>query len=75
VEVKVGVQHSPRELAVDSPLSAEELESLINSALANEDGVLTLVDERGRKVVIASRQVAYIEIGEPETRHVGFGAL
>ncbi|HUR74755.1 MAG TPA: DUF3107 domain-containing protein [Sporichthya sp.] len=47
----------------------------MNSALANEDGVLTLEDERGRKVVIASRQVAYIEIGEPETRRVGFGAL
>ncbi len=75
MEVKIGVQHSPRELAVDSPLAAEELESLINSALANEDGVLTLEDERGRKVVIAARQVAYIEIGEPETRRVGFGAL
>ena len=75
MEVKIGVQHSPRELAVESPLSADELESLINSALSSDTGVLTLEDERGRKVVIAAKKVAYIEIGEPETRRVGFGAL
>ena len=75
MEVKIGVQHSPRELAVESPLSAEELESLISSALSSDTGVLTLEDERGRKVVIAAKKVAYIEIGEPETRRVGFGAL
>ena len=75
MEVKVGVQHSPRELAVESPLSAEELESLINSALSSQTGVLTLEDERGRKLVVPVAKVAYIEIGEPETRRVGFGAL
>jgi hypothetical protein len=75
VEVKIGVQHSPRELAVESPLSSDELESLINTALSSDTGVLTLEDERGRKVVIAAKKVAYIEIGEPETRRVGFGAL
>ncbi len=75
MEIKVGVQHSPRELTVESPLSADELESVINSALSNPDGVLTLVDERGRKVVVPTSKVAYVEIGEPETRRVGFGAL
>jgi pyruvate/2-oxoglutarate/acetoin dehydrogenase E1 component len=75
VEVKVGVQHSPRELAVESPLSAEELESLVSTALSSKDGVLTLEDERGRKLVVQVSKVAYIEIGEPETRRVGFGAL
>jgi hypothetical protein len=75
VEVKVGVQHSPRELAVESPLGAEELESLINTALSSKDGVLTLEDERGRKLVVQTAKIAYIEIGEPETRRVGFGAL
>ncbi len=75
MEVKIGVQHSPRELAVESPLSAEELESVINTALSSQDGVLTLVDERGRKLVVPTSKVAYVEIGEPETRRVGFGAL
>lgn len=75
MEVKVGVQHSPRELAVESPLSAGELESLISSALASKEGTLTLEDERGRKLIVPVAKVAYVELGEPETRRVGFGAL
>jgi hypothetical protein len=75
VEVKVGVQHSPRELAVESPLSAGELESLIAAALSANEGTLTLEDERGRKLVVPVAKIAYIELGEPETRRVGFGAL
>ena len=75
MEVKVGVQHSPRELAVESPLSAGELESLINSALSSTEGTLTLEDERGRKLLVPVAKIAYIELGEPETRRVGFGAL
>lgn len=73
MEVKIGVQHSPRELAVESTLSAEEIESLVGDALP--DGLLTLTDERGRKVVVPAAKLAYIEIGEPEARRVGFGAL
>lgn len=75
MEVKVGVQHSPRELAVESPLSAGELESLISSALSSSEGTLTLEDERGRKLLVPVAKIAYIELGEPETRRVGFGAL
>lgn len=75
MEVKIGVQHSPRELTVESPLSAEEISALINGALGDSNGVLTLMDERGRQVVVPVAKLAYVEIGEPETRHVGFGAI
>ncbi len=75
MEIKIGVQHSPRELTVDSPLSSEEIEAAIHAALAGETSVLTLVDERGRKIMVAAEKVNYIEIGEPEARRVGFGAL
>ena len=37
--------------------------------------VLTLSDESGRQVVVPADKLAYVEIGEPETRRVGFGAL
>jgi hypothetical protein len=75
VEIKIGVQHSPRELTVDSPLGPEEIEAAIHAALAGESSVLTLTDERGRKIMVAAEKVNYVEIGEPETRRVGFGAL
>lgn len=75
MEVKVGVQHSPRELTVESPLSAEEIESAVAAALSNGSGLLALVDDRGRKVLIPADKLTYVEIGEAETRRVGFGAL
>jgi hypothetical protein len=38
-------------------------------------GVLTLVDERGRRVLVPADKLAYVEITENETRKVGFGAM
>jgi hypothetical protein len=75
VEIKIGVQHSPRELTVDSPTEAEEIEAAVAAAPAGDTAVLTLVDERGRKIIAAADKINYVEIGEPEARRMGFGAL
>nr|WP_196791764.1 DUF3107 domain-containing protein [Motilibacter deserti] len=74
VEVKVGVQQAPRELVIESKQSGEEVAAAVSDALAT-GGVLTLVDERGRRLVVPVEKLAYVEIGEPEQRRVGFGAL
>jgi hypothetical protein len=74
VEVKIGVVHSPRELTVESPLSAEEIEAAVSKALA-DGSVLALADDRGRRLLVPVEKLSYIEIGESETRRVGFGAL
>jgi hypothetical protein len=72
VEVKIGVQHALRELVIDSPQSPEEITKAVSEALSG--GVLALVDESGRRVVVPGDKLAYVEIGEPEARKVGFGA-
>lgn len=74
MEVKIGVAHSPRELTVESPLSAEEIEDAVSKALS-DGGVLALADERGRRLLVPVDKLSYVEIGESETRRVGFGAL
>ncbi|NHC13249.1 DUF3107 domain-containing protein [Motilibacter deserti] len=74
MEVKVGVQQAPRELVIESKQSGEEVAAAVSDALAT-GGVLTLVDERGRRLVVPVEKLAYVEIGEPEQRRVGFGAL
>jgi hypothetical protein len=38
-------------------------------------GLLSLQDEKGRKVLIPVSKLAYIEVAEPEQRRVGFGAM
>jgi hypothetical protein len=74
VEVKIGVLHSPRELTVDSPESPDEVQLAITEAIDRGRGVLTLVDERGRRVVIPVERIAYVEIAEADHRRVGFSA-
>lgn len=75
VEVKIGVQHAPREISLESGQSAEEIESAVADALDGNSEVLTLVDDRGRKILVPSSRIAYVEIGAPTARKVGFGAL
>jgi hypothetical protein len=74
VEVKIGVQYAPRELVLESTLSPEEVEEAVASAIRSELGVLSLQDEKGRRVVIPVAKLAYVEIAEAEGRRVGFGA-
>jgi hypothetical protein len=75
VEIKIGVQHAARELSLESELSAEEVEKAVSAALTGKSGLLVLSDEKGRKVMIPAERLAYIEIGEPTARRVGFGAM
>ncbi|MCA6096620.1 DUF3107 domain-containing protein [Streptomyces sp. SCA3-4] len=75
MEVKIGVQHAPREIVLESGLAAEEVERAVAEALAGKAQLLSLVDDRGRKVLVPADRLAYVEIGEPTVRKVGFGAM
>ncbi|MFJ2649878.1 MULTISPECIES: DUF3107 domain-containing protein [Streptomyces] len=75
MEVKIGVQHTPREIVLESGQSAEEVERAVADALAGKAQLLSLTDDKGRKVLVPAERIAYVEIGEPATRRVGFGAL
>ncbi|MEV7414159.1 DUF3107 domain-containing protein [Streptomyces sp. NPDC089919] len=74
MEVKIGVQHAPREIVLESGLSAEELESLVSDALTGKAQLLSLTDVKGRKVLVPTDRLSYVDIGEPSIRKVGFGA-
>ncbi|MBO0847397.1 MAG: DUF3107 domain-containing protein [Nocardioides sp.] len=71
MEVKIGVQHASRELTVDTTDSADEIEAALAKALA-DDGTLALTDNRGRRVLVPSRTIAYVEVGGGVSGQVGF---
>jgi len=75
VEVKIGVQHAPREIVLESGQTAEEIERTVAEALTGKSRLLSLVDERGRRVVVPADRLAYVDIGEPSGRKVGFGTI
>lgn len=74
MEVKIGIQFAARELVVDSGQTPAEVEKAVAEALKADLGMLTLVDEKGRRVLVPADKLAYVEIAEAETRRVGFGA-
>jgi predicted RNA-binding protein (virulence factor B family) len=74
VEIKIGIQHSARELSLESNLSGGEVEAAVAAAL-KDGGLLILVDEKDRKVIVPAEKIAYVELGEPTGRRVGFGAI
>ena len=72
MEIKVGIQHVNREIVVETTTSAADIEKSFAEAVEN-DGVFTVSDEHGRKVMIPAVKVAYLDLGEENARRVGFG--
>ncbi len=75
MEVKIGVQYAARELVLESAQSPQEVEKAVADALKADLGVLTLTDEKGRRVLVPADKLAYVEIAEAEQRRVGFAAV
>ena len=72
MEVKVGVADTARELLINSSQTPEEVESLVAGALKDSSGTLALTDDKGRRYLVPSSRVAYVEIGSADSRKVGF---
>jgi uncharacterized protein YccT (UPF0319 family) len=75
VEVRIGVKGAARELSIESAQSADEIQKIVDAALKDGTPTMTLVDEKGRRVMIATDKLAYVEIAEADSRRVVFGAL
>lgn len=73
MEVKIGITDSPRELVFNSAQTPSEVEQAITDGLGKDSGVLALTDEKGRRFLVQSARIAYVEIGAADMRRVGFG--
>jgi len=71
MEIKIGVQHAPRELVIESSESVEEIEKAVEAAVSGE-GVLSLTDAKGRRVLVPAGKLAYVEIGGGVSGKLGF---
>ncbi|WP_028708667.1 DUF3107 domain-containing protein [Propionicicella superfundia] len=74
MEIKIGIKHAPREVSIETDETAEQIESLVREAFTG-DGLLALLDTKGRKVLIPIAGIAYLDLGSEHVRPVGFGAV
>lgn len=72
MEVKIGIQNSPRELTVNVDGSAEEISGSVREAMSDTHGLLTLTDTKGRTLLVPVASLAYVELGSPTQGTVGF---
>lgn len=74
MEVKIGVQHTGREIVLESTQTPDEVEKAVAAALKQSDSVLSLTDERGRRVLVPAGLIGYVDIAQADSRRVGFTA-
>lgn len=71
MEITIGMQNTSREIVLESTLSTDEAADHIKKSLTSS--FLELEDTKGRRIVVPSNAVAFVEIGSETTRPVGFG--
>jgi len=74
VEVKIGVRDVAREVVLESEETPDSVAALVAKAVES-GGLLRLTDEKGRLFMVPGSLIGYVELGAPESRKVGFGAL
>ena len=74
MEIKIGIVDVARELTIDVADSAQDVIASYGEQLKRENGLMRLSDAKGRLVLIPAARIAYIDLGSPEHRPVGFGA-
>ncbi|MFC4587468.1 DUF3107 domain-containing protein [Sphaerisporangium corydalis] len=73
MEVKIAVRSVHREIIVETDLSTDEVEQELRNSLAADRGVFSITDVKGRRVIVPVAALGFIEIGEDQSRPVGFG--
>ncbi len=73
MEVKIGIQSVARELVVETDTPAEQIELDLANALSSDNAVFSLAAEKGGKILVPAKKLAYIEFIGSESRRVGFG--
>lgn len=71
MEIRINVQNASREIALESNQSPDDVAKLVDQAVTSGE-VLTLVDEKGRRIVVPGDKIAFVEIGAQSSGRVGF---
>ena len=72
MEIRIGIKHSPRELAFDTDSSAAEVRGIVEDAISNSAALVTLSDVKGHQYLVHTEAILYIELGGEGGRKVGF---
>lgn len=72
MEVRIGIQHTPKELVFESTLSAAEITKAINTAYNGHEPTVMFTDVKDRQYLVPLAALGYIEFGAAVPRKAGF---
>ncbi|RZT58148.1 uncharacterized protein DUF3107 [Microcella alkaliphila] len=72
MDIRIGILNSPREVAFESSQSADEIEKAVSSAIEKGAPLVTFSDDKGKRYVIPTATIGYVEIGTDSARRIGF---
>jgi hypothetical protein len=72
MDIRIGIRDSSREISFESAQSAGEVEAAVAAVLEGGAKVLKLTDNKGRRFIVPTDALGYVEIGAEEARRVGF---
>lgn len=71
MDIRIGVQNTAREVALESNDSPTDVNAKVAAAI-KDGSLLTLTDDKGRTVMVPGDKIAYVEVGVPTSGKVGF---
>jgi Skp family chaperone for outer membrane proteins len=71
MEIRIGIQDSARDLAIESEEARSEILEKINSAISGGE-LLSLTDAKGRTIIVDAKKISFVEIGPAHVGQVGF---
>ena len=72
MDIRIGILNSPREVAFESSQSADDIEKAVSSAIEKGAPLVTFSDDKGKRYVIPTATIGYVEIGTDSARRIGF---
>lgn len=72
MDITIGIAEHGRQLTLSVDQDQDTIEKLVTEALAGS--VLSLADDKGRKIMVPTSKIAFVEIGAADGRRVGFAS-
>lgn len=72
MEIRIGMINTAREIGLETSQSLAEVETLVANALSGTSAVLKLSDDKGKAYLVASANIAFVELGSDQNRRIGF---
>ena len=72
MEIRIGMINTAREIGLETSQTMAEVETLVANALNGSSPVLKLSDDKGKTYLVASANIAFVELGSDQNRRIGF---